>query len=408
MQCLKAVAQPDSRNAFTRRFKKRKRPAAFAAGSEYFKKMKLLDRYIFVEWLKFFLVAIGVTLGILVLHDMYNNLGNLIEWGAGTGEILLFYGLLIPTLIPTVLPISLLLSVIYVLGTFHRNNEITAMRAAGMNIYRITRSLWLGGFVLAGVLLWLNADVIPYCKENSRTLYENLRYEDQLRTRDISDVGKIQQLCFNNRRDGRLWFMNSFSMATSKGHGVRVSVLNDMGRETRRIMAREGVYDDAENWWFFTDGQETTYDPVTHRPTRAVGFDKREFKDFNEKPKIMSLSMRRPKDLSLFETNEILSAIEDKGSPEARPYLVNLYGIWASPLACIIVIAIGIPFSVAGVRTNPMVGVSKTFGLFFLYFVVDSVLTTLGGRGVISPLTAVVIPNALMLLFAFSLYRKVV
>ena len=77
-------------------------------------------------------------------------------------------------------------------------------------------------------------------------------------------------------------------------------------------------------------------------------------------------------------------------------------------MACIIVIAIGIPFSVAGVRTNPMVGVSKTFGLFFLYFVVDSVLTTLGGRGVISPLTAVVIPNALMLLFAFSLYRKVV
>ena len=90
--------------------------------------MKLLDRYVFCEWLKIFLVAICVTLGILVLHDMYSNLGKLINWGADTKQILLFYGLLSPTLVPVVLPISLLLSLIYVLGSLHRNNEITAMR----------------------------------------------------------------------------------------------------------------------------------------------------------------------------------------------------------------------------------------------------------------------------------------
>lgn len=48
------------------------------------------------------------------------------------------------------------------------------------------------------------------------------------------------------------------------------------------------------------------------------------------------------------------------------------------PFACIIVVAIAIPFSVAGVRTNPMVGVSKTVGLFFVYFVLDSALGAVG------------------------------
>ena len=86
--------------------------------------MKLLDRYVFCEWLKIFVVAIGVTLGILVLHDMYNNLGKLINWGAETEQILLFYALLVPTLVPIVLPISLLLSLIYALGSLHRTTKL--------------------------------------------------------------------------------------------------------------------------------------------------------------------------------------------------------------------------------------------------------------------------------------------
>lgn len=93
--------------------------------------------------------------------------------------------------------------------------------------------------------------------------------------------------------------MNAFSQATNKGRGVRVSILDRMGREISRIMAREGVYDETEFCWFFTDGQEITYAPDTHRPIKAIGFDKKYYKNFDEEPNIMILSMRRPKDLSL-------------------------------------------------------------------------------------------------------------
>ncbi len=369
---------------------------------------KLLDRYIFIEWLKVFVISVGVTLGILVLHDMYNNLGDLLTWGADSREILLYYGYLAPTLIPAVLPISLLLSLIYVLGSFHRNNEITAMRSAGMNVFRITRSLWFAGAVLAGLLLWLNASLIPVCKENSRTIYDNARFEQEMKNMDVSDVGKIQNMCFNNRRDGRLWFTNSFSRALNRANGVRVSVLDDRGREVSRVTAREGVYDDVDKCWFFSDGQETVYNPENHRAERSVGFDKKYYRDFTELPEIMILSMRRPKDLSLSETRRIIDALGDRSAFEVQPYLVRWYSIWASAFACIIVVAIAIPFSVAGVRTNPMVGVSKTVGLFFLYFVVDSILVAVGGRGFIPPFWAAAIPIIAMLAFALSLYRKAI
>ena len=80
--------------------------------------------------------------------------------------------------------------------------------------------------------------------------------------------------------------------------------------------------------------------------------------------------------------------------------------LWVSPLACIIVIAIAIPFSISGVRTNPMVGVSKTAGLFFSYYILDSLFTAMGSSGLIPILLAAVVPNLLMLVFALTLYRK--
>ncbi len=375
---------------------------------DFFDMPKLLDRYIFCEWLKFFAIAIGVTLGILVLHDMYSNLGRLLEWGAGTGEILLYYGLVIPTLVPVVLPISLLLSLIYVLGSMHRNNEITAMRAAGMNVFRITRALWFAGAALAGLLLWLNASAIPYATERSRSLFDSIHRDFEMKGASPAEVGKIVNLCFNDRRDGRLWFTNSFSTLTNKANGVRISLINENGDEVSSVKAREGVFDDVDNCWFFTDGVETTYDPATGKALKTVSFDKKYYRDFKENPKIMALSMRRPEDLSLFEAATLIDAIGDRGSAEAQPYLVRWYSVWASAFACVIVVAIAIPISIAGVRTNPMVGVSKTVGLFFLYFVVDSVFGALGGRGYVAPFWAAAIPVVGMLAFALSLYRKAI
>lgn len=372
-----------------------------------FKMRILLDRYILGEWLKIFTIAMIVMLGILLMNDMYSTLGNLFESGIPTQKILLYYLLLSPTLLPIFLPISLLISFMFVLGALHRNNEITSMRAAGMNDMRITRSLWLASFVIAGLFLWANASLIPYCKESSRKLYDTAMLEKQLKQSAPETVGVVNTLCFNNRRDRRLWFMNSFSTTTNEGRGVRVSILDDRARELVRIMARSGVYDDLDKCWFFTDGQEIVFDPDKNKPVRAVGFDKRYYRNFNERPQIMILSMNKVGDLSLSENATILDAIGTSGEyAEALPYLVRKYAIWVSPLICIIVLAIAIPFSMAGVRTNPMVGVSKTIAMFFAYFVLENIMTGLGSKGVLPPFWAAAVPPLLIFAFTIFLYRK--
>jgi len=65
-----------------------------------------------------------------------------------------------------------------------------------------------------------------------------------------------------------------------------------------------------------------------------------------------------------------------------------------------------VPFAVAGVRTSPMIGVSKCLGLFAFFYVLISIATILGERQIIPTILAAWLPNLVMLLLALRLFRK--
>jgi lipopolysaccharide export system permease protein len=63
-----------------------------------------------------------------------------------------------------------------------------------------------------------------------------------------------------------------------------------------------------------------------------------------------------------------------------------------SPLSCLIILGLAIPFSLTGVRTNPFVGVSKAMGLFLLYYLLVNIGHLAGASG-FPPVWAASIPN---------------
>ena len=64
------------------------------------------------------------------------------------------------------------------------------------------------------------------------------------------------------------------------------------------------------------------------------------------------------------------------------------------------------PFAVSGVRTNPMIGVSKALGFFAIFYVLISLASILCERQIIPALLAAWIPNIVMLAMSFRLYVK--
>jgi lipopolysaccharide export system permease protein len=203
-----------------------------------------------------------------------------------------------------------------------------------------------------------------------------------------------------------MWFFNRYSRSTQRGYGVSVSVLDEARRELTRITASEAWYDAGRDGWMFKNGRELTFTPESGELTGSRPFEEQFESKYHEKPDLMLLIDRKPTQLSLWELKELVAYLEIDRSPKLATYAVRYYGLIADVIGPLIVIAIAIPFAVSGVRVNPAVGVSKSIGLFFLYYVFTSFATALASKGFVEPIVAAWLPHAGMAVLALWFFVR--
>jgi lipopolysaccharide export system permease protein len=140
--------------------------------------------------------------------------------------------------------------------------------------------------------------------------------------------------------------------------------------------------------------------------TGSVPFAEKFKANYREDPQLMRLIDRRPVDLSFHELGRLKDYFELTGNPKGVPYAVRYFELIAATLGPLIVIAIAIPFAVTGVRVNPAVGVSKSIGLFFLYYVLANLSASLAAEQIVEPEIAAWLPNIGMTLLATWLFAR--
>jgi lipopolysaccharide export system permease protein len=359
--------------------------------------LNLIDRYVLREWLKTLVLVLGITLGLLLMQAMYDDFSGLLEKGASMVEVMVFFAVKIPGYLAIILPLTLLVSLLFALGQLHRNNETVAMRAAGLGVFRITRSIWMAGVLMCGLVWAVNASVVPWSIDEAQSILEHIDFRHQAQTTASDQVGLTRVVTFDNQRQGRMWFINRYSQFQQRAYGVSVSELDAKHREKSRIRAREARYAIDGKGWVFYDGRETWLDPETSEVTRTAAFDVKAMPHFTEDPDLMLVFDQKPVDLSFFKLRRIIDYFRVEENPKVTIYAVRYYGLLADTLSPLIVLAIAIPFAMAGVRVNPAVGVSKSIGLFLIYFVLLKFSDTLGTRGIVEPQMAALLPSIVML-----------
>jgi lipopolysaccharide export system permease protein len=359
--------------------------------------MNTFDRHLLREWLQILGLGLAATTGVLLLHVLYDKFSDLRDLDASWWEIWKYIGVTIPSFLAVVLPITLLISLLYTLGKLHRANEFTAMRNAGVGFIRLTSPIWVVGILCCGLTWWLNNEIVPAAVEQSEALFDHLKFRHESKTTQRERVGLVYSVAFDNRQAGRLWFFNRYSRYENnrKGYGVQVSVLDAERHEKTRITAEEAWYDPNNRGWVFKNVRVLTYSPDTGEMTGSQFVPQKFEAEWREDPDLMLLIDRRPKDLSLHELRELIAYLQSENSPKkAAEYAMRYFGLIADTIAPLIVIAIAIPFAVTGVRVNPAVGVSKSIGLFVLYYLLTNLASSLATKEIVEPLVAAWLPHA--------------
>ena len=368
--------------------------------------LNTFDRHLLREWLSILGLVLAATVGLMLVQVMYDDFRSLRELGARGLDMWVYFFVTMPSFLAVVLPLALLLSLLFVLGKLHRANEFTALRAAGVGFFRITAPIWLVGVLACGLSWWLNSTVVPWSVETSRELREKLEYRKQATTLAADRVGVTESVAFDNPRTHRMWFFNRYSQYLERGFGVTVSELDNQRRELSRLVATEATYSKDGQGWTFKDGRLLTFNPDTGELLGAEPFTQLTRSEFHEDPQLMLLIDRRPVDLSFSELRRLLDYLEYENSQKATPYAVRYFSLIAETLGPLIVIAIAIPFAVSGMRVNPAVGVSKSFGLFFLYYIFANIASSLATKQLVDPLLAAWLPNIGMAALAAWLFSR--
>jgi lipopolysaccharide export system permease protein len=352
------------------------------------------DRHLLREWLQILGLVLATTCGLLLIQVLYDKFQTLREIDANIWEIWEYIGVTIPSFLAVVLPIALLLSLLYTLGRLHRSNEFTAMRNAGVGFIRLTAPIWMVGILCCGLTWWLNTTIVPWSVERSEALLDDLRFRYESKSTQRDRIGVVYSVGFDNRTEGRLWFFNRYSRFNERAYGVAVSLIDGQRREHTRIVAAEAWFDPIGRGWVFKDGRELTFLPETGELIASKPFAQIFSSEYRENPELMLLIDRRAVDLSLYELRELIAHLESEKSPKMVTYAVRYFGLIADTIGPLIVIAIAIPFAIAGVRVNPAVGVSKSIGLFVLYYLLANLASSLATKEIVEPVVAAWLPHA--------------
>jgi lipopolysaccharide export system permease protein len=194
--------------------------------------MRILERYVLREHFVPFVVGFSIVIFLLSLDFLFDLVDLVIGKGIALGIVLELFVLSLGYMVALAFPCAVLIACLATFGRLSQDNEISAMRANGVNLLRVIGAPFFAAVILAVLLVLFNNDVLP---ESNHAL-ANL----------MADVGrkrptaKITEGVFIDGFVGYNIFVEKVNDRTNEIRGVKIYQLNSGARPTT-ILADWGI-----------------------------------------------------------------------------------------------------------------------------------------------------------------------
>lgn len=179
----------------------------------------ILQRYVIGEVLRAFVMALLSMTAIFVLFMV---MGEAAKIGLSPQDMLTLIPYVVPSTLPYTVPVSMLFSVTVVYGRLASDNEVIAVKTAGLSAWTILTPTILIGAALSAGLLFLSAGVIPRATHQAKLVifknfedmfYKVLKYEGEMSNPDWPFMIKVSDVDLETR-----WLKNAtFKHRAKKG-----------------------------------------------------------------------------------------------------------------------------------------------------------------------------------------------
>ena len=356
----------------------------------------LLDRYIvrLFSWVFLLVVLSGVSL--FIIFDLSENIDEILKNKVGTGLVLSYYKYLSLQMFYEIAPIVVLVTTLMTFSLLARTNEITACKALGMSLYRVSLPALATALLITFFCGYLESSVLPASNEKVAKLKDRIHGRETPRTYRRAD----RQWLFGQGR----YIYNYIHYDPQQASLQRLQVFDfdEQHRLTRRLYTESARY--IGDAWVFTNGWARSFKGVD--VTGYMRFQEPKIVRYPETPDYFDSEIRPPEQMRYGELKDYIRELKESG--QAVPELqVHLYNKIALPVASLIMALVALPFAFRLGRQGALygIGISIVLGITFMAFF--AFFSKLGEAGALPPAAAVWSPGALFALLSGYLFLGV-
>jgi LPS export ABC transporter permease LptG/LPS export ABC transporter permease LptF len=350
----------------------------------------ILDDYVLRDFLLYLAMIGGAFVMLLLVFTLFELLGDILHNGISVitvGEYLLNvtpYFLYYP-----IAPMSMLLAVLVTFGLLQRSNEITAIKATGISLYRIIVPVIFASALVAGVLFISDQFYLPYTNKR----------QDQLRSRIKGKPAQTylrpdRKWIFGQHSD--IYYYQLFDPDRDTFGGVSVFQFDPKTFQiTHRISAERAHWSDFMGRWVYEQGWERSLDGPAIESYRK--FDVATYPQLAEPPAYFKKEVKQSSEMNYEELRRYIRDLEQSGFDVVR-LRVQLNKKIAYPLITLVMAVLAIPFALSAGKRGALAGVATAVGIGVVYWTISGLFEAMGNLSQLPPAVAAWSPN---LVFGF-------
>ena len=362
------------------------RPAVTAA--------RLLDRYVLTSWLRLFAVtALGFPF-VAIMIDMTERLTRLLDQGLTLRQIVVSYAYAFPEYMALVMPAAVLFATVFTVGSMARHSELTAAKAGGVSFHRLVAPLFIAA-AIAAVL----AVAVGELSVGTTAQRKVLQKERVARA-------TVSKFNFVYRADqGWVYAIRSLDVASRT---LRQLLLEreGTGRDYPSLVvtADSATWDDSTRAWRLWNGESRVIGDAAQQFTFA--FHTLRLGAMTQTPIDLLAESKAPEEMRYAELGRYIEALQRAGNESGALEVAHALKI-AVPAACLVIALFGAPLAVASPRSGTAFGVAVSLGTTIVYLMLTQIAKAVGAGGVVHPIVAAWLPNAVFLLAGLVLLDRV-
>jgi LPS export ABC transporter permease LptF/LPS export ABC transporter permease LptG len=345
----------------------------------HFKFPNILDRYIVKKALLVFTIVIMSIYIISMIITFFELLDNAIENKRPVSSILRYLWFYTPQVLFWILPLSSFTTIIVTLGIMTRFNEVNAMKACGISVYRISLPLIIFALIISILSLYLQERVLPSYNRRAEEAKAYIKGAPSPRTYMKVDRRWVMG------KENRIYNYRYFDVNKGIFDFISIYELSSNFSLEKRYFGERGYLEDGylridSGWVMDADGKI------------------KDLKDFRiqieEDPSYFVKEWKEPEEMNIGELRDYIKSLKERGF-ETVKLEVEYHSKFSFPFTPLIMSLIAIPFSFSVSKKGTLYGVGFSLLIAIVYWVLFSIFKSLGNVQVLSPFLSAWISNFL-------------